>query len=110
MGPWNTEQINQARRVPFSVILDFLGAYYKRDREYEPLDPATKSVRVQVNYQGRDFRFILTGEKWFNELPSESTPNRGGGGAIDFVRYITGLCFVQAVKACLDADTQRKNL
>lgn len=109
MGPWNTEQINQARRVPFSVILDFFGAYYKRDREYEPLDPATKSIRVQVNYQGRDFRFILTGEKWFNELLSESTPNRGGGGTIDFVRHITGLSFVQAVKACLDADTQRRN-
>ena len=48
MGPWNTEQINRARRVPFSAVLNFLGAYYKRDREYEPLDPTTKSIRVQV--------------------------------------------------------------
>lgn len=104
MGPWNTEQINQARRAPFLAALDFLDAYYKRDREYAPLDPATKSIRVQVNYQGRDFRFILTGEKWFNELLSEGTPNRGGGGAIDFVRHITGLNFVQAVKICLDAS------
>lgn len=103
MGPWNAEQISQARRVRYSLILDFLGAYYKRDPDYTPLDPSTKSIRVQVGYNGQDFRFILTGEKWFNEILPESTPNRGGGGAIDFVRHITGLGFVQAVKLCLDA-------
>ncbi len=104
MGPWNTEQINQARRAPFLAVLDFLGAYYKRDPDYAPLDSATKGVRIQVNHEGRDFRFILTGEKWFNELLPEETPSRGGGGAIDFVRHITGLNFVQAVKVCLDAS------
>ena len=83
MGPWNTDQINQARRVQFSKVLDFLGAHYKRDLEYQPLDPSTKSIRVQVGYEGRDYRFILTGEKWFNELLPETYPNRGGGGAID---------------------------
>lgn len=108
MGPWNTEQISQARRVRFSAVLDFLGAYYKRDPEYTPLDPRTKSIRVQVGYEGRDYRFILTGEKWFNELLPEGTPNRGGGGAIDFVRHITGLNFVQAVKVCLDTATQSR--
>jgi len=106
MGPWNTEQISKARRVQFSAVLDFLGAHYKRDRKYEPLDPSTKSIRVQVGYQGRDFRFNLTGEKWFNELLSEGSPNRGGGGAIDFVRHITGSNFVQAVKICLDASEE----
>ena len=69
-----------------------------------PLYPTTKSIRVQVSHQGQDFRFILTGEKWFNELLPEGTPNRGGGGAIDFVRHLTGLNFVQAVKICLDAS------
>lgn len=68
MGPWNADQINRARFVRFSAALDYLGAYYKRDREYAPLDPSSKSVRVHVNHQGRDFRFILTGEKWLNEL------------------------------------------
>lgn len=109
MGPWNTEQISQARRVPFSAVLDFLGAYYKRDPDYTPLDQRTKSIRVQVGYEGRDFRFILTGEKWFNELLPEGTPNRGGGGSIDFVRHITGLNFVQAVKVCLDSVTQSQS-
>lgn len=104
MGPWNTEEISRARQTPFSKVLDHLGAYYKRDRDYEPLDPGRKSIRVQVGYQGRDFRFILTGEKWFNEILPEGTPNRGGGGAIDFVRHITGMGFVQAVKVCLDAQ------
>jgi len=103
MGPWNAEQISQARRVRYSVVLDHLGAVHKVDSTYTPLDPSTKSMRVQVGYQGRDFRFILTGEKWFNELLPTETPNRGGGGTIDFVRHITGLNFVQAVKVCQDA-------
>ena len=85
-------------------MLTFLGAHFKRDAEYELLDRSRKSVRVQVGYEGRDFRFILTGEKWFNELLPESIPTRGGGGAIDFVRHLTGLGFVQAVKICLDAQ------
>ena len=38
MGPWNTEEISQARQVPFLKVLDIIGAYYKRDLEYEPLD------------------------------------------------------------------------
>lgn len=106
MGPWNTEEINQARRTPFSMVLEHIGAHYKRDKDYEPLDPARKSIRVQVGYQGQDFRFILTGEKWFNELLPEGALNKGGGGAIDFVRHITGLGFVQAVKICLDAQAK----
>lgn len=105
MGPWSQEQIDAARRVRFSAVLDQLGAHHKVDPEYAPLDPGRKSVRVQVSYQGRDFRFVLTGEKWVNELLPADTPNRGGGGAIDFVRHVTGLGFVPAVKVCLDALT-----
>lgn len=58
-----------------------------------------------MSYQGRDFRFIMTGEKFLNELLPADTPHRGGGGAIDFVRHVTGCNFVQAVKICLDAFT-----
>lgn len=102
MGPWSTEEINQARRVPFSDVLDGLGAFHKLDREYEPLEPSRRSVRVQASLNGRDFRFIFTGEKWVNELLAVGTSGRGGGGAIDFVRHLTGCGFVQAVKLCLD--------
>lgn len=84
-------------------MLDQLGAYHKLDPDYTPLDPGRKSKRVQVNYQGRDFRFVLTGEKFVNELLPEGMPNRGGGGAIDFARHVAGLNFVQAVRVCLDA-------
>lgn len=103
MGPWNTDQINQARGVRFSVVLDHLGAYHKTDPDYAALDPTRKSVRVHVGYKGRDFRFIFTGEKWLNELLPDGALNRGGGGAIDFVRHISGLGFVQSVKNCLNA-------
>lgn len=109
MGPWNTDQINRARDVRFLTVLNFLGAYCKQDRGYEALDPSRKSIRVQVAYQGRDFRFIFTGEKWFNELLNSAHPCRGGGGAIDFVRHLTGLGFVHAVKVCLDAEKESGN-
>lgn len=107
MGPWNAEEISQARQVSFSAVLDFIGAYFKRDREYRPLEPGRKSIRVQVSYQGRDFGFILTSEKWFNELLPEGILNRSGGGAIDFVRHVTDQEFVQDVKTCLDAAEEQ---
>lgn len=103
MGPWSSAQINMARRVPFSTLLEFLGAYYKRDIDYAPLDSSRSSIRVQVGLDGRDYRFIFTGEKWLNELLPADDSRRGGGGAIDFVRHVTGSGFVQAVKICLDA-------
>jgi hypothetical protein len=104
MGPWNTEQISRARCLPFSVVLDHLGAFHKRDQDYLPLDSSRKSTRVRVSYSGREFCFIFSGEKFVNELLPEGHANRGGGGAIDFVRHITGLGFVQAVKVCLDTQ------
>lgn len=100
MGPWTTDQINQARRVSFVVVLAFIEAHFKRDREYELLDPSRRSIRLQVEYQGRDFRFIITSEKWLDELLPVEQPPRGGGG------HNTGACFVHAVKVCLDAGTK----
>lgn len=103
MMPWSPNEISQAREVRVTAVLKFLGAHYKRDKDYAPLDPSRPSVRVHVSYQGRDFRFVFTGEKFVNELLPLDSPNRGGGGTIDFVRHITGLAFVQAVKICLEA-------
>ncbi|TDG03935.1 hypothetical protein E1N52_32460 [Paraburkholderia guartelaensis] len=103
MGPWTTDDIRKARGVSYSAVLNYLGAHHKRDPSYEPLDRSSKSVRVNVNFEGREFRFILTGEKWFNELAA-NTPGRGGGGTIDFVRHLTGTNFVHAVKICLEAQ------
>jgi hypothetical protein len=103
MGPWTREQIEDARRVTFEAVLDYLGAYYKRDAEFAPAEADRQSVRVFANYRGRDFRFIFTGEKWLNELLPQGALGRGGGGAIDFARHVTGFHFVSAVKVCLDA-------
>lgn len=107
-GPWSQEQIDAARVVRFSTVLNYLGAYHKVDAEYEPLYPDRRSKRVRVSYKGREFRFVITGEKFVNELLAESTPFRGGGGAIDFVRHVTGCNFVHAVKTCLDALGEQK--
>ncbi len=102
MRPWTGDEIEVARAVPFHVLLRFLGAYYKLDREYRRTT-ASDSIRVQVNYAGRDFRFVFTNEKWVNELMPPAKPRRGGAGAIDLAAHITGLDFVRSVKVCIDA-------
>lgn len=108
MGPWSPQQIAQARIVPFKDLLDHLGAVYKRDREYQPVNSAQRSIRVFVNYAGRDFRFIFTDDKWVNELLPRGESGRGGGGAIDFVKHVVGYSFVQAVKICLDTSAPKE--
>lgn len=102
MGPWTTAEIESARGVPFYVLLKFLGAYCKVDREYRSTSSA-ESIRVHVNYAGRDFRFVFTGEKWVNELLSPVQRARGGAGSIDLAAHLTGLDFVRCVKICIDA-------
>ncbi len=103
MQPWSTVQIDCARQVPISAALNFLGAYIRRDRNYLAPDPKRKSVRIHVNHEGRVFRFLLADEKWVKDpLPSDHL-NCGGGCAIDFARYLTGLGFGHAVMICLDA-------
>lgn len=102
MGPWTADEIARARAVPFHLLLRFLGAYCKLDRHYRS-HTWPESVRVHVNYGGRDFRFVFTGEKWVNELLPTTLRRRGGGGAIDLATHITGFDFVRSVKVCLDA-------
>lgn len=106
-GPWSTEEIEAARRVKFGAVLDHLGAYYKLDKSYTALDPRRRSIRVHVGYECRGFRFILTEEKWLNELLPQGHAGRGGRGVIDFVRHLPGLGFVPAVNICLDAAHSR---
>lgn len=102
MGPWTTADIESARAVPFYVLLRFLGAYCKVDRECRSASSA-ESIRVHVNHAGRDFRFVFTGEKWVNELLSPLQRGRGGAGSIDLAAHLTGLDFVRSVKICIDA-------
>ncbi len=102
MEPWTAREIELARAVPFYVLLRFIGAYCKLDREYRSATFGD-SIRVQVNYRGRDFRFIFTNEKWVNELMPPAKRGRGGAGAIDLAAHITGYDFVRSVKICIDA-------
>lgn len=80
-----------------------IGDYHKVDADYAPMGPGRRSKRVQVSFQGRDFRFVFTEEKFVNELLPDGAAHRDGSGAIGFVRYVTGCNFVQAVKVGLDA-------
>lgn len=108
MTTWTKEEIDVARSVSLIAVISHLGIYYKFDNSYKAQDPKRKSIRVLLNYLGQDLRFIFTGEKWLHELVHTGIPNRGGGGAIDFVSYLTGLRFVQAVRVCLDAESGHK--
>jgi hypothetical protein len=102
MIPWTTAEIESARDVPFYVLLKFLGAYCKVDGGYRSASPA-ESIRVHVSHAGRDFRFVITGQKWVNELLPPAQHGRGGAGSIDLAAHITGLDFVRSVKICIDA-------
>lgn len=107
-GPWNPSDISKARRVPLLKVLSYVSDYIKEDPDYTPRAPSTGSRRFQVNCQKRDFRLIITGERWLDELAQRGAKVRGGGGGIDLAMHLTGMNFVQAVKVCLDADSQEK--
>ena len=106
--PFSPDQIAQARAVPFRTVLRYLGAYVKVDEDYTPLDPARRCYRLQVGYQGNDFRLVVMGEKFVNELLPHNSSHRGGGGSIDLVMHIAGTDFVQSVKVCLDAIAPKR--
>jgi len=103
-GPWKDADIYRARSVPLLKVLAHLSDYIKEDYDYTPLDSSLGSRRFQVHCYKRDYRLILTGEKWLDELVDRGAVDRGGGGAIDLVMHLTAANFVQAVKVCLDAD------
>lgn len=103
MGPWSNAEICRARGIPLLRLMKYICDHVKEDRDYVPLDPSRGSKRFHVNCQKRDFRLIVTGEKWVNELVLRGTTGRGGGGAIDLVSHLMNLNFVQSVKVCLEA-------
>lgn len=107
--PWSASDVQKARNEPLIKLMSHICDLVKEDREYRPLDSSRRSCRLQVNCQKRDFRLILTGEKWVDELQPRSTSRRGGGGAIDLASYLMGLNFVQAVRICLEADEDLGN-
>ena len=93
-GPWQDAEIQRARSVPLLKVLAHLADHLKEGKDYVPRDPSLGSRR---------FRLILTREKWLDELVGRDTARRDGGGAVDLAMYLTGLNFVQAVKACIEA-------
>ncbi|KVN06853.1 hypothetical protein WJ62_05165 [Burkholderia diffusa] len=109
MGPWTADEIARARAVPFHLLLQSLGAYCKLDRHFRS-HTSPESVRVHVNYGGRDFRFVSICENWVNELVPTTLHRKGGGGAIDLAAaHVTGFDFVRSVKVCLDALASKES-
>ena len=102
-GPWGEKDVRRARGVPLLKVLLYVCDFLKEDKDYTPRDPSAGSRRFHVSCSKREFRLLVSGEKWLDELISRDTVNRGGGGAVDLVMYLKGCNFVQAVKVCLDA-------
>lgn len=105
-NPWTPSDISRARCISLLKLLSHVCDYVKEDQDYTPRDASTDSRRFQANCCKRDFRLIITGEKWIDELVNRGAEGRGGGGGIDLVMHLTGMNFVQAVKICLDADVR----
>lgn len=102
-SPWSESDICRARNVPLLKILRHVCDYLKEDNNYTARNPSLGGRRFHVNCSKRDFRLLLTGEKWLDELVERGSANRGGGGAIDLVMHLKDVNFVQAVRVCLDA-------
>lgn len=108
--PWTPSDIAEARRAPLLNVLKHICDCVKEDRDYTPRYPSTGSRRFQVNCRKRDFRLIITGEKWIDELVSHGAKVRGGGGGIDLAMYLAGMNFVQAVNICLDVVASKSSI
>ncbi len=98
---YSDEQIAEARDVKFSKVLDHLGASHKLDSEYRGRNKST--VRILVAYKNRNYRFVVNGPKWIDELPNGDLSAKSGHGAIDFASYVTSMPFPKAVGVCLAA-------
>ena len=103
MAPWTAQDVSRARSVPLLKVLIHVCDYLKDDHTYTTTAPSSGGRRFHVNCLKRDFRLILTGEKWLDELVDRYAGNRGGGGSIDLVMHLIGINFVQAVRVCLEA-------
>lgn len=96
--PFTQVEIARTLEEPFQAILDYLVAYYKLcPLRFEPAQRAGScdlpKARVSV-YLHRAKVLQRTAER--------------GGGAIDFMKQLTGLSFVPAVKVCLDSTETPK--
>lgn len=98
---YSDEQIAEARGVKFSKVLDHLGASHKLDPEYQARNKGC--VRIMVAYKNCNYRFVVSGLKWMDDLASDNQTARSGHGAIDFAAYLTSLPFPKAVGVCLAA-------
>lgn len=82
------------RELPLRAVLDGLrseGVFWKVDPDFTPVKDA-RTVRLHVSRGGHVWELVVTGVKWCD------AGGVGGGGAIDLVRHLLGLSFVDAVK------------
>lgn len=81
-------ELTRLRGLEALPTLHLLADHVKVDRSFGPThDQATE--RVHVSAAGGDWELILKGPKFF-----DTRAGKGGGGAIDLVMHLWGVCDV----------------
>lgn len=90
MGRVEDGDLARWRALPASVTLVAVADHAKRDPTFAPIkDKATE--RWHATVAGREFELLLTGPKFF-----DTRAVKGGGGAVDFVMYLSRTDFRSA--------------
>lgn len=84
--------VARLREVPLRQAIEALEFYVAVDRDFVPVRDVS-TVRWIVTVAKGNVELLVTGSKWF-----DTREQKGGGGSIDLVMYLTGQTFVQVVK------------
>lgn len=88
----SNERLEYLRNKKLTDVLDFLGLYWKLDREYKPVKTKTSfRIFVQKGYETKEL--LITGIRWY-----DVRERKGGGGAIDLVMHLYSDSFLQSIK------------
>jgi hypothetical protein len=80
------------RSLDATHVLRALADYAKQDVTFHPLKDH-RTTRWHACIRGCEFELLLTGPKFW-----DTRAEKGGGGAVDLTRHLTGVGFTQAAE------------
>lgn len=93
------ENLARLKALPLRVVLEGLGLYVTRDRDFKPVgNPATCRLYASQK-DGFQFELVVTEPLWY-----DPRAKKGGKGAIDLVIHITDCNFKEAVARLISID------
>jgi hypothetical protein len=88
--------LDRWRKTDASQVLERIAEHAKRDPTYVPITNSG-STRWHVSVSGLDYELLVTGPKFW-----DCRANRGGGGALDLVMFLTNANFKAAARKLKD--------